>query len=86
MKASKTVNKLPCVDCITLPICKSQVLNIDVRYHRIHAMLVLWKKCSLIKSYTSLANKTTFPHLSLDIDYSKSIKALSYLIKGVLNE
>lgn len=48
---------LPCVDCITLPICKSMVREYssdNMPPHKQHFLHDIRQKCSLVKEWLSL--------------------------------
>jgi hypothetical protein len=75
---------IPCVDCITLSICKSQALadNQDRAGENLIAMTELEDKCTLLSDYTldGLDNST--------LDYlqycRRQRRVLAYLLCGVI--
>jgi hypothetical protein len=47
---------IPCINCITLPICKAQVLQ----SHHIGKLLT---KCSLVREYVAVIDSKEYQHL-----------------------
>lgn len=73
------MNKLPCINCITLPICKLQYQEIASReeYSSYDARIMLESKCKLIRFFvrepkqtqTTLNNRISKLTKFMDPDY-----------------
>ena len=73
--------QIPCIDCITLPICKAVVVEIENQdsYHIYYAANKLVSKCNLIEPYM-MSQYSQIRTPQFDVSHVK--KVLNYLLKG----
>jgi hypothetical protein len=49
---NEVLSNPPCVNCITLPMCKSLIKDYhDRQYSNRYILIMLYRKCSLLKEY-----------------------------------
>lgn len=71
-------HKLPCLNCIALPMCKGTIIDhVSRGYSPRYITLVLYRKCSLLYDYTR-KNSGNFESASL-LDY-----ALDYISNMII--
>ena len=80
--STQTNTKLPCVKCITLPICKA--IAFEVGGTKVNDVLIagniLASKCRLIEDFLLPDETRLTPHL----DMGRLQIALTYLIEGIM--
>lgn len=71
--------KLPCIDCITFPICK-QYLNTKrlVFMFRSSRLVRLARKCEILNEYLDDIACKNMPIYNLDSNNDRMIKAMEY--------
>lgn len=77
--------KLPCIDCITLPMCKAFINNYkqssdNITSHR-DVIILVYKKCSLLKDY--VLEGDLYEGMPFENIHLLSI-AINYIIYGKL--
>ena len=80
------MNELPCIDCITLAICKNEIKNISYGhfpsyYIRMLNLLDISRKCSLLKDYIGLDVLNDYLIIEL-LTNKKASNVLTFLLKG----
>lgn len=78
-KIIQMTNKIPCIDCICFPICKTQISNPDATYTSL--MMMLYPKCCLLKQHV----KSTF-HSTFVYNPSRVCRVVNYFNLGVTND
>ena len=72
--------QFPCIDCITLPICKSRIEpchlkdNIFLTFSSLNAIIQISNKCSLIRSYIQEGNQKSSNSVQRIISTIKYLK------------
>ena len=77
--------QIPCIDCITLPMCKALIVEIqnENSFHIYYATDKLLLKCNLIKPYIMLQN-IQIGTPKFDVNHIKKI--LNYLTEVYVND
>lgn len=73
-------DKIPCIDCISLPICRSKIQH-EIRHKSISAMWSLMHMCSIIDEY--VYNEDEMPNTPevKDVDLLQRRKKLNDLMR-----